>query len=68
MGDIGENVDGKWEEPIDLIKHRRFIKVNDRKLPVLDLKYEYEAYLRLGRMKRCRMLKEWMEKQKDITD
>lgn len=61
MGDIEKNVDGKWEEPIDLTKYRQFIKVNNMELPVLDLKYEYEAYLKLGRIERSRILKEWIE-------
>ena len=62
MGDIEKIVDGKWEEPIDLTRYRQFVKVNNIDLPVLDLKYEYEAYLKLGRIERCRMLKRWIKK------
>ena len=62
MGDIEKYFDGKWEEPIELTKYRQFVKVNNIELPVLDLKYEYKAYLKMGRLERCRIIKEWLEK------
>lgn len=62
MGDTEKYFDGKWEEPIELTKYRQFVKVNNIELPVLDLKYEYEAYLKMGRLERCRIMEEWLEK------
>ena len=58
MGDIQKRSDdGAWEEPTDLNRHRRFVDVDGMRIPVLSLEYEYQAYLKLGRIERAEMLK-----------
>ncbi len=61
MGDIQKRSDdGAWEEPTDLNRHKRFVDVTGMRIPVLSLEYEYQAYLKLGRMERAEMLKNWL--------
>lgn len=53
MGDIQKNINGVWEEPVNLEKYKKYITLHDMKLPVLDLEYEYEAYLKMGRIEKA---------------
>lgn len=63
MGDIQKrNENGEWEQPTDLTKHMQFVEIEDMRIPVLSLKYEYKAYVKLGRTKRAEMLKRWLTK------
>jgi hypothetical protein len=41
--------DGAWEEPVYVEAYRRWVETDDLLVPVLDLDYEYQAYLKLGR-------------------
>ncbi len=62
MGDIEKRGgDGAWEEPVDLRTYIRQVDFNGMKIPVLDLEYEYQAYLKLGRVKKTRIIKRWLE-------
>ena len=59
MGDIQKRLeDGSWEEPVDLERHKRIVEVKGMHIPVLSLEYEYQAYLKIGRLERAQMLKE----------
>jgi hypothetical protein len=40
--------------------HLRFVEVEQMRLPVLDLAYEYTAYLTLGRHERAELLRQWL--------
>jgi hypothetical protein len=60
MGGVQKHVDG-WENPIDPSKYKRFIDIEGMKIPVLSLEYEYEAYLKLGRIERAEMLRRRLE-------
>ncbi len=63
MGDIQKrNEKGEWEQPPDLAKHRRFVDIEDMRIPVISLEYEYQAYRKLGRMEKAEILKQWLEK------
>ncbi len=65
MGDIQKRLeDGTWEEPMDLDLHKRFVRVEGMRIPVLSLKYEYQAYLKLGRLEKAQMLKRALECQR----
>lgn len=64
MGDIRKNINGVWEEPVDLRKYKKYISFKDMHLPVLDLEYEYEAYMKMGRVEKAMLLKEWICKIK----
>jgi len=65
MGDIEKRgPDGRWDGPVDLQKHRRFVELAGMHLPVLSLAYEYQAYLKMGRVKKANQLKQWLDGSK----
>ena len=69
MGDIQKRLeDGRWEEPVDLRRHKRVVEMVGMQLPVLSLAYEYTAYLRLGRKDRAAMLKNWLDEKEEVDD
>lgn len=58
MGAVQKRLpDGRWEEPVDVRAHRRFVQLADLTLPVLDLAYEEQAYRLLGRVERADLLR-----------
>ncbi|WP_042701746.1 nucleotidyltransferase domain-containing protein [Thermococcus sp. PK] len=63
MGDIQKKVEGEWEQPVDISRYRRFVQIEGMQIPVLDLEYEYQAYLKLGRVKKAEMLKRFLEER-----
>ena len=61
MGDIQKRLeDGSWENPVDLEHHKRVVEVEGMKVPVLSLEYEYQAYLKLGKIDKAEMLRNWL--------
>ncbi len=63
MGDIQKRLeDGSWEEPVDPARHKRIVVVEDMQVPVLSLEYEYQAYLKMGRIERAQMIKQVLSK------
>jgi len=61
MGDIQKrNKDGSWENPMDLEHNKRVVEVEGMQVPVLSLEYEYQAYLKLGRIDKAEMLRNWL--------
>lgn len=61
MGDSQKrNASGSWAEPTDLPLHRRWARFAGLAVPVLDLRYEREAYKALGRTKRAGQLRAWL--------
>ena len=62
MGDIQKSLeDGSWENPVDLEHHKRVVQVEGMQVPVLSLEYEYQAYLKLGRVDKAEMLRNWLQ-------
>ena len=62
MGDIQKSLeDGSWENPVDLEQHKRVVEVEGMQVPVLSLGYEYQAYLKLGRVDKAEMLRKWLQ-------
>lgn len=62
MGDIQKSLeDGSWENPVDLEHHKRVVEVEGMQVPVLSLEYEYQAYLKLGRVDKAEMLRNWLQ-------
>jgi hypothetical protein len=53
-----------WEEPVRVEEHRKWVKIEGMRIPVLSLEYEYQAYLKLGRAEKAKMMKEWLQNQK----
>ena len=64
MGDIQKKVNDEWEPPVDITKYKRFVQIEGMEIPVLDLEYEYQAYLKLGRVEKAKMLKKFLEKRR----
>jgi hypothetical protein len=63
MGDVAKQPDDNsdWEEPVDLEQVKRYVQVDEMRVPVLDLEYEYQAYLKMGRTAKAQMLREWLD-------
>ncbi len=62
MGDIQKSLeDGSWENPVDLEQHKRVVEVEGMQVPVLSLGYEYQAYLKLGRVDKAETLRKWLQ-------
>lgn len=62
MGDIQKRLpDGRWDEPPNLAEHTERLLVDGMRVPVLSVEYEYEAYLRLGRLERAELLRAWLD-------
>jgi hypothetical protein len=63
MGDIQKRLgDQIWEEPVKVERYRRWVEVGGKLIPVLSLEYEYQAYLKLGRIEKAEMLRSWLQK------
>jgi len=59
MGDVEHLLeDGTWEPPPDLNAHKQFVEIAGMRIPVLSLEYEYQAYLKLGRLDKAHRLKQ----------
>jgi len=63
MGDLQKRLPtGEWTEPTDVARHRRWIEWEGIRLPVLSLRYEYEAYSMLGRKETAGKLRAWLDR------
>jgi hypothetical protein len=60
MGAIEKLVAGVWEQPVDVKAHRRWVEHKGLALPVLDLEYECQAYLKMGRLEKAAKLRAWL--------
>jgi len=58
MGGLQKRTGGEWAPPTDIETHREYVPLGDWRVPVLSLAYEADAYERLGREKRARLLRE----------
>ena len=62
MGDIQKRgPDGVWEEIVDPARYKRMVEIDGMLMPVLSLEYEYQAYLKFGRIERAKMLRRWLD-------
>lgn len=64
MGDLQKKINGSWQEPIDINKYKEIVEIDGNEFPVMSLKYEYYAYLRLGREKRVKKIRKWIRNNK----
>ena len=64
MGDLQKRLgDGSWEKPVDVNFHKRQVEIEGMKIPVLSLEYEYQAYLKMGRIEKAELLRNRLQKQ-----
>ncbi len=57
MGDIQKRLEGgEWEQAVDLSRYKQFVELEAMQIPVLSLDYEYQAYLKLGRLEKAQVL------------
>ena len=64
MGDIQKRgADGVWEESVDLAHYKQIVEIAGLLVPVLSLEYEYQAYLKLGRTEKAKMLRRWLDNE-----
>ena len=63
MGDIQKKLNDEWEPPVNIDRYKCFVEIEGMKIPVLDLEYEYKAYLKLGRVEKAKMLKKFLEER-----
>ena len=57
IGDIQKKISAStWENSINLSQYIKVINFSEFSVPVLDLNYEYHAYLLLGRTERAELL------------
>lgn len=69
MGDIQKRLkDGTWEAPVDLNYHKGTVEIEGIQIPVLSLEYEYQAYLKLGRIEKAERLKKWLQGELDSSE
>ena len=62
MGDIQKRgADGVWEEIVNPAHYRKMAEIDGLLVPVLSLEYEYQAYLKFGRIERAKMLRRWLD-------
>ena len=63
MGDLQKHLDNQtWEDPVKVERYRHWVEVTGMRIPVLSLDYEYRAYLKLGRVEKAEMLRNWLQR------
>jgi hypothetical protein len=61
MGAIQKRLDDRvWEDPVEVERYRHWITVDGMRVPVLSLEYEQQAYLRLGKVEKAELLRQWL--------
>ncbi len=65
MGDIEKRSDemSDWEGPPDLNRVKRYVQVDEMRIPVMDLEYECQAYREMGRTAKAKLLRDWLDGQ-----
>ena len=57
------NDEQTWEEPVKVERYRKWVEVDGMQIPVLSLDYEYQAYLKLGRVEKAKLIRDWLQNQ-----
>jgi hypothetical protein len=62
IGDMQHRLpDGTWEQIVDMNRFKLWVAVEGIDLPVMSLRFLYEAYQLLGRADKVAVLKNWLE-------
>ena len=62
IGDVQKLLDDRvWEDPIKVDGYKHWVDFDNLRVPVLSLDYEYEAYLKMGRIEKAKKIKSWLE-------
>jgi hypothetical protein len=63
MGDIRHRQDNStWDVPVMVETYKQWLDMDELHVPVMSLDYEYQAYLRLGRIEKADMIRSWLKK------
>ena len=60
MGGVQKFHEGCWEDSINLLPLIRYIPLGRHNVPVLDLRYECEAYRKMGRLHKARLIEDFL--------
>jgi hypothetical protein len=61
MGDVQlRRENGSWEEPVDLERNKRTLRIEGIRIPVMSLEHAYQAYVKLTREKKAEILRKWL--------
>ena len=64
MGAIQKRLDDQtWEEPVQVGQHRLWVNFEGLRVAVLSLEYEYQAYLRMGRVEKAEKIRAWLDRK-----
>ena len=59
IGDMKHRIsDGAWDEPVNILNSRIWIEWRGRKVPVFPLELEAQAYSKMGRIKKAKLIRE----------
>ena len=68
MGDIQKLLDDQtWEEPVKVEQHRCWVGIEGMQIPVLSMRYEYQAYLKMGRTEKAEKMKKWLQENNGVN-
>ena len=68
MGAIQKRLpNGSWEPAVQVADHRRWVEIEDMKIPVLDLEYEAASYQLMGREERAAQIRKWLKKSRPVA-
>jgi hypothetical protein len=60
MGDVRKYSSGQWEDIVPLSPLIKHISFENALIPVLDLRYEYNAYRKMGRFDKAERIEKFL--------
>lgn len=62
MGDVLKLLENQvWEESVRVERYKHWVDFDNIRVPVLSLDYEYEAYLKMGRIEKAEKIRNWLD-------
>ncbi|MHC1784111.1 MAG: hypothetical protein AB9891_15385 [Anaerolineaceae bacterium] len=63
MGDMEKQLDdGSWEPPVRIEEYRGWVESEGLRIPVISLEHEVEAYAKMGRLEKSRLIRDWLKR------